>query len=60
MRDKVLCAVWMCNSRGSNSVLAPPQKSNAVQVDTMAPLFYRVTLCALALFSLEVKGRPLA
>ena len=40
--------------------LASPQKSNTLQVDTMAALFYRVTLCALALFSLEVKGRPLA
>ena len=46
--------------RGSNSAVAPPQKSNAVQVDTMAALFYRVALCALALFSLEVKGKPLA
>ena len=43
-----------------NSAVASPQQSNAVQVDTMAALFYRVTLCALALFPLEVKGRPLA
>ena len=54
-RDEVLCAVRMCNSKGS--AVASPQKSNAVQVDTMAALFYRVTLCVLALFSLEVKGR---
>ena len=59
-RDKVLCAVWTRQLKGLTSVLAPPQKSYAVQVDTMTALFYRVTLCALALSLLEVKGRPLA
>ena len=59
-RDKYWVRYGCVNCRGSDSVLAPPQKPNTVQVDTMAALFYRVTLCALALFSLEVKGRQLA
>ena len=53
------CVRCGCVTLGAlyNTAVVSPQKSNAVPVDTMAALFYRVTLCVLALFSLEVKGR---
>ena len=59
---EVLCTVRMCVTLGALTLLSRPHSDliNVVQVDTMAALFYRVALCALAVFSLEVKGRPLA
>ena len=56
------CARCGCVTLGALTLLSRPHSDliNVVQVDTMAALFYRVALCALALFSLEVKGRPLA